>query len=170
MLHAEQCAEDVGVEGGRIALGGLFRHRARLALGSGVVDRHIQATKVCDGLIDEAAHIIFMADISTPILRFSADLAKFTDQFLVGFAASAPDNDVRTLFREGNRGGPSNAREGASDQNNGRIHSEFLGGQFMGQSRLDTLNMDVRIITCQASDQTDSTQAAEQNVKKKVTD
>jgi hypothetical protein len=74
-----------------------------------------------------------MTDISTPILCLSADGAKFSDQFLAGFVASAGDSDTRTLFREGQGGGSSNAREGASDQNNRGIHSELLGGQLMGQ-------------------------------------
>jgi hypothetical protein len=118
MLHAQECAENVGIEGGGIALGGLLRYRTRLAFGSGGVNSHIQATEARDGLIDEAAHIIFMADVSAPILCVGADLAKFSGQFLAGFVASARDNDARTLFREGQGGGSSNACEGASDQNN----------------------------------------------------
>ena len=33
MLHAQQRAENVGIEGGRVALGGLLRHRTGLAFG-----------------------------------------------------------------------------------------------------------------------------------------
>src|SRR5712671_3183208 len=133
MLHAQERAENVGIEGGGIALGGLLGYWTRLAFGSGGVNSHIQATEARDGLIDEAAHIIFMADVSAPILCFGADLAKFSDQFLAGFVASARDNDARTVFRESQGGGSSNTREGAGDQNNGGIHSELLRGQFMGQ-------------------------------------
>ena len=41
--------------------------------------------------------------------------------------------------------GSSNAREGASDQNNGVCISELLGGQFMGQRAATQINMGVRI-------------------------
>jgi hypothetical protein len=136
MLHAQEGAENVGIEGGRVALGGLLRHRTGLAFGSGAVYSHIQATEARDGLVDEAANIIFMADVSAPILCLGADLAKFSDQFLAGFVASARDNDARTVFRESQGGGPSNTREGAGDQNNGGIHSKLPRGQFMGQSEL----------------------------------
>jgi len=54
MLHAQERAKDVGVEGSRVAVGGLLRHRAGLALSTGVVDSHIQATEARDGLIDQA--------------------------------------------------------------------------------------------------------------------
>src|ERR1700730_13120298 len=133
MLHAQKCAKNVGIEGGRVALGGLLRNGTGLAFGSGGVYSHIQATEARDGLIDEAAHIIFMADVSAPILCLGAHLAKFSDQFLAGFVASARDNDARTVFRESQGGGSSNTCEGAGDQNNGGIHSELPGGQFMGQ-------------------------------------
>jgi hypothetical protein len=45
---------------------------------------------------------------------------------LADFVASARDNDARTLFREGQGGGSSNAREGASDQNNSVVHRILL--------------------------------------------
>jgi hypothetical protein len=67
-----------------------------------------------------------MADIGAPILRLSASGAKLSDQSLPAFVASAGDSDTRTLFREGQGGSSSNAREGASDQNNRGIHSELL--------------------------------------------
>src|SRR3984893_7979293 len=137
MLHAQKCAKNVGIEGGRVALGGLLRNGTGLAFGSGGVYSHIQATEARDSLIDEAAHIIFMADVSAPILCLSADLAEFSRQISAGFVASTRDNYVRTLFREGDCGGSSNAREGAGDQNNGGIHSELLGGQLMDQLRAD---------------------------------
>jgi hypothetical protein len=47
---------------------------------------------------------------------------------LAGFVASTRDNDARTFFREGNRGGSPDAREGASDQNNGVFIVNSLEG------------------------------------------
>src|SRR6266851_3986774 len=79
MLHAQECAENVGIKGGRVALGGLLCHGTELAFGSGGVYSHIQATEARDSLIDEAVQIIFMADVSAPILCLSAELAEFSD-------------------------------------------------------------------------------------------
>jgi hypothetical protein len=56
MLHAEQHAEHVGVESGRVAFGGLFRHRKGLAFGAGVVDRHVKLAEAGHRLVDQAAH------------------------------------------------------------------------------------------------------------------
>src|SRR6266481_2040866 len=109
MLHAQQRAENVGVESGRVALGGLICHRAHLAFGPGVVNGYIETTEARDGLIDQVAHIFVVAHVGTPILRLSADLAEFSKQFLAGFVATTRDNNARTLLRKGNRGGSSNA-------------------------------------------------------------
>src|SRR5258708_4166906 len=102
MLHAQQGAEDVGVEGGRVALGGLLRNRTGLAFGTGVIDRYIQAAKARDGLIDQGTHIVFVAHVGTPILRLDADLAEFSDQLLASFVASTGDDDARAVTRESN--------------------------------------------------------------------
>jgi Thiamine pyrophosphate enzyme, C-terminal TPP binding domain len=79
MLHAQHCAEHIGVESCRIALGGLRRQRTGLAFGPGVVDRHIQASEARNGLIDQASHIIFVAHVGTPIFGLCAQAAEFSD-------------------------------------------------------------------------------------------
>jgi hypothetical protein len=57
VLHAQQCAEHIGIEGGGVALGGLLRHRAGLAFRAGVVDGRIQAAEARDRLIDQIADL-----------------------------------------------------------------------------------------------------------------
>src|SRR5713101_1841462 len=135
MLHAQQGAKDVGVEGGRVALGGLLCHRTGLAFGAGVIDGHIQATEARDGLIDQVSYVVLVAYIGMHVFCLHIKSAEFSHQILAGFVASTRDNDAHPLFGEGQGGGSSNACEGASDQNNGSSHRVLLGGQFMGQLR-----------------------------------
>src|SRR2546422_3486663 len=127
MLHAQECAENVGIEGGRVTLGGLLRHRTGLAFGSGRVYSRIQATEARHGLIDQVSYVVLVAYIGMHVFRLRVESAELSHQILAGFVASTRDNDACPLFREGQGGGSSNAREGASDQNNGGIHSELLG-------------------------------------------
>ena len=79
MLHTQECAENVGIEGGRVALRGLLRHGTGLAFGSGGVYSHIQATEARHGLIDQVSYVFLVAYIGTPILRLNADLAECSD-------------------------------------------------------------------------------------------
>ena len=52
MLHAQQHAEHIGVEGRGIAFSGLLRNGTRLAFGTGAVHRHVQSAKLLHGLVD----------------------------------------------------------------------------------------------------------------------
>jgi hypothetical protein len=45
---------------------------------------------------------------------------------LADFVATTGNNNARAFMRESNRSCTSNAREGASDQNNGSIHEAYL--------------------------------------------
>ena len=79
MFHAQQRAEHVGVEGGRVAVGGLLRHRAGLAFSTGVVDGHIEATKARDSLIDQGAwYIVLVLYVRAQELGLGAELAQFS--------------------------------------------------------------------------------------------
>src|ERR1700736_3912810 len=51
MLHAQEHAEHVGIEGGGVTLRGLFGDRAGRALGAGVIDGNVEAA----GLRDDRA-------------------------------------------------------------------------------------------------------------------
>src|SRR6266436_1080517 len=78
MLHAEQSAENVGVEGGRIALGSLLRHRTGLALGSGVVDGDVEATEARDGFIDQVSYLVLVAHIGIHVFRLRVESTEFS--------------------------------------------------------------------------------------------
>src|SRR5712692_10532053 len=146
MLHAEECAENVGIEGRRVALRGLLRHRTGVAFGSGSVNSHIQATEARHGLIDQVSYVVLVAYIGIHVFRLRVESAELSHQIMAGFVASTRDNDARTLFREGQGGSSSNARQGASDQNNGGIHGETPCSAIYGSVAADLLTMDVRII------------------------
>src|SRR5580765_4807537 len=100
MLHAEQRPEHVGVEGGRIGIGVLLRHRTRLAFGAGVVDRDVQATEALNGPIDQVPHLVLVAHIRTEELSFSAERAQLSYQFLAGFLVPTGNNRAVTFPRE----------------------------------------------------------------------
>ena len=55
MLEAEQGTEDVGVEGGCVALGGLIDDEARLPFGAGDVDGRIEAAESGHCLVDQTS-------------------------------------------------------------------------------------------------------------------
>src|ERR1700687_3028377 len=88
MLHAKQRAEDVGIEGGRVAFGGLLRHRTRLAFGTGGVYSHIQATETRHGLSDQVSYVILMAYIGIHEFRLRVEPAELSHQFLAGLVPS----------------------------------------------------------------------------------
>src|ERR1700732_3616620 len=132
MLQAQECAENVGIEGGGIALGGLLRYRTRLAFGSGGVDSHIQATEARHRLIDQVSYVVLVSYIGFHVFRLRVESAELSHQILAGLVAAVRDNDARTLFREGQGGGLSNAREGTSDQNNSVVHRPLLRLFFVG--------------------------------------
>jgi hypothetical protein len=119
MLHAQQRAEDVGIEDGRVALGGMFYNRTGLAFGSGSVYRHIKATEACHGLIDEVSYVVLVPYIRIHEFRLRPRVrAAQSPNFGRLHHVDQRQRCARPLFREGQGGGSSNARKGASDQNN----------------------------------------------------
>jgi hypothetical protein len=126
MLHAQERAEDIGVEGSRVALGGLLRDWTGLTFGTRVIDRHIEAAKARHSLIDQTAHVVVVTHVGTPIFCLRAKGAEFCDQFFAGVVATTGDDDVCTFLGEGQGGGSSDAREGTSDQNNRGVHEKLL--------------------------------------------
>src|SRR5207245_6164478 len=122
MLHAQQCAENVSVEGGSVAFSGLRCYRARLAFGAGVIDGHIQAPNPRDCLIYQAAHIVLVAYIGPHKFCFRAKFAELANQPLAFVIMPAGNNNACAFLREGQRGGSPDTCECTSNQNNGFIH------------------------------------------------
>ncbi len=67
MLHAQEHAENIGLERRGIAFRGLVRDRATLAFRAGIVDRDIEAAKPRDGLVDQSAES-YAATFDTNVL------------------------------------------------------------------------------------------------------
>jgi hypothetical protein len=101
MLHAEQHAEHVGVEGGRVAFGGLLRHGAWLAFGAGVVDRHVKPAEAGHGLVHQVADLVFMANVSADEFSLNAEGTELQGQGLSLLVAAAGDNYPGALLGEG---------------------------------------------------------------------
>ena len=124
MLHAQQRAEHVGVEGGRVALGGLLRQGTGLALGARVVDGHIQPTESRDRLIDQRANFIIMANVGTNVA--SAPILGVQRLMRCRIVVSTRDDDARAFMRESQSRGTTDSGQRAGDQDNGVFHSELL--------------------------------------------
>src|ERR1700704_1264382 len=64
VLHAEQRAKHIGVEGGCVAFGSLLSHRSRPTFGACGIDGGVDPAEACDGLVDEVTNLIIVTDIS----------------------------------------------------------------------------------------------------------
>jgi hypothetical protein len=105
--------------------------RTGLAFGTGGVNSHIQATEARHGLIDQVFYVVLVAYVGIDVFHLRVDSVELSHQISARFVASTRDDDARTLFRESKGSGSSNARKGASDQDNCGIHGELLRGQFL---------------------------------------
>jgi hypothetical protein len=122
MLHAQDDAEHVGVEGGGIALGGLFGNRAGLAFGAGIVDRDVKPSKAGDGAIDQISDIVLMPDIGADEFGLGAGGAKLGGQGYTFFIAAAGDDNLGAIVGEGKGRGASDTCQAAGDQNDWIAH------------------------------------------------
>ena len=122
VLHAEDHAENIRVECRGIAFRGLIRDRANLAFGAGIVHRDIETAKPCDGLVDQSADVIFVADVGIDELGLRTERAQFLDERLAGLVTPAGNDNRRALFGEGEGGGASDAGQTSGDQYDRRAH------------------------------------------------
>jgi hypothetical protein len=75
MLHTEQRAQDVCVEGRGVGFRGLLRHRAWLTFRSCAIDSNVKVAKAGDGLIDQVLHVVFVPDVGMNKNRLRAKLS-----------------------------------------------------------------------------------------------
>ena len=109
VLHAQDHAENVGVERRGKAFRGLVRDRTNLAFGGGVVHRDIETAKPCDGLVDHGADVILLADVGVDELGLRTERAQFLDERLAGLITPAGNDHLRALLGEGDGGGAPDA-------------------------------------------------------------
>jgi hypothetical protein len=122
VFHAQQRAEHIGVEGGRVAFDGLLSHRTRPALGARGIDGGVDPAKARNSLVDQTAHVVLVAHVGTNECHFGAEAAEFGFQRLAfGFPAARHD-DGCAVFSEGRGGGSADAGQSAGDQDNRVAH------------------------------------------------
>src|SRR3989442_426241 len=117
-----------------VALGRLRRYGARFAFSTGSIDGHIQATKPCDRLVNQAAHIVLVAHIGAQKLGFGAQRAEFSNERLALSVAPARSNDASAFVREGECRGTPDTCECASNQHHGILHEGPPRTGFDGQA------------------------------------
>ena len=123
VLHAQDRAEHIGVERRCIAFGGLLGDRARLAFGAGVVDRDIEPAEACDGLVDQIAHVVFVAHVGVDELGLDPRLRSSASECLAGLSRRAGNDHLGALLGKGKGGGAADAGQCAGDQYDGAADS-----------------------------------------------
>src|SRR5712671_4026631 len=122
VLHAQDHAENIGVERRGIAFGRLVRDRADLSFGAGIVHRDVETAKPCDGLVDHGADVFFLADVGVDELGLRPERAQLVDERLAGLIAPTGNDHLRALPGESDGGGPPDAGQPTCNQNNGVAH------------------------------------------------
>src|ERR1700704_4587166 len=93
------------VERRGIAFRGLVRDRVNLAFGASIVHRDIETAKPCDGLVDQGADVILLADVGVDELGLRTERAQFFNERLAGLITPAGNDHLRALLGEGEGGG-----------------------------------------------------------------
>src|SRR6266478_430517 len=117
VLHAQEYAENIGVERRGIAFGGLLRDRAGFTFGAGIIDRDIETPEALDGAVDETTDIVFLAHIGLDEFGFGTERTELANQCLTGIRLAPRNNNAIARFRERDRSSAADAGEGTSDEN-----------------------------------------------------
>src|SRR6202022_173251 len=116
VLHAQDHSENIRVERRGITFRGLVRDRANPAFGAGIVHRDIETAKPCDGLVDQSADVILLADVGVDELGLRTQRAQLLGERLAGLITPTGNDHLRALLGEGDGGGATDAGQGAGDQ------------------------------------------------------
>ncbi len=122
VLHAEQHAEHVGVEGLGVGLRSLVDDRARVALGPRVVDGDVNAPELGDSPVDQGLDLALVANVRLDEESFCAEGPELGLQCPAGLAIAAGDDDLGALACGRERGGAADAGKSACDQNDLILH------------------------------------------------
>jgi hypothetical protein len=98
VLHAQDHAEHVGVEGG-VGLRGLLSRWAGLAFGAGVVDGNVEPAEPSDGFVDQILHVALVVNVGADEFCFRTGGAKLGGQRFAGVIATAGNDDTGALLR-----------------------------------------------------------------------
>jgi hypothetical protein len=149
VLHAQDHAENIRVERRGIALRGLVRDRANLAFGASIVHGDIETAEPCDGLVDQSADVILLANVGVDELSLRAERAQLLNQRLAGLIMTTGDDHLRAFLGEGDGSGAPDPCEPTGDQDNWVAHILLLAiwsalpaehGQGNSGSALETID------------------------------
>jgi hypothetical protein len=77
---------------------------------------NVETAKPCDGLVDQSADLILLADVGVDELGLRTERAQLLNERLAGLITPTGNDDLRALLGEGDGGGATDAGQGASDQ------------------------------------------------------
>ena len=123
VLQAQKGAKHIGVEYRSVALRRLRGERSGLAFGARVVDGDIQTTKASDRLVDQAANVVFMTHVGSDEHGLGSHAVQLGFEGPALGLVTAGDEDRGAFPGEGERGGATDAGQGAGDQDDGSTHS-----------------------------------------------
>src|SRR5713101_881068 len=92
-----------------LALRGLVRDRANVAFGAGIVHRDIETAKVCDGLVDQVADFIVVANVCLDEGGVGAQAAQLGFESLALRFPAAGNDEAGTVLGESQSGGAADA-------------------------------------------------------------
>src|ERR1700733_5168367 len=115
VLHAQDHAENVGLERRCKAFGGLVRDRADRTFGGGIVHGDIETAEPRNGLVDHGADVIFLADVGVDELGLRTERAQFLNERVAGLITPIGNDDLRALLGKGDGGGAPDAGESTGD-------------------------------------------------------
>src|SRR5258707_9493211 len=97
VLHAKNHAENIRVERRGIAVRSLIRDRANLAFGTSIVHRDIETAKPRDGLVDQSADVILLADVGVDELALRTERAQLLSEGFAGLITPTGNDHFRAL-------------------------------------------------------------------------
>jgi hypothetical protein len=94
VLHAQDHAENIRVERLGIAFRALVRDRANLALGASIVHRDIETAKLCDGLVEQSANVILLADVGADEFGLRTQRTQLFNERLASLITPTGNDDI----------------------------------------------------------------------------
>jgi hypothetical protein len=76
----------------------------------------IETAKPCDGLVDQSADVLLLADVGVDELGLRAERAQLLNERLACLITPTGNDHLRALLGEGDGGGATDTAQGASDQ------------------------------------------------------
>src|SRR6185312_7922153 len=108
------------------------RDRPNLAFGASIVHGDIETAKPCDGLVDESADVVVLANVGVDELGLRTERTQLPYERLARLITPTGNDHLRALPRESDGGGAADAGEGSGNKNDGLGRVQFLRGMHEG--------------------------------------